>query len=162
MSDRIDHPLAIAVLDAAESVHRATPTIDAAPMDPAARQTYARVTSDRHAAVKAWAAAGYPRTVPPSLAGRMDEARALMQPLDVGIREQVDHNEPGKPWVAHEPYTTADCTGSRRVAYGATEAEARALGEANRRMWPVPLDVPQWAALGLDLALRAGVAGGGT
>jgi hypothetical protein len=68
--------------------------------------------------------------------------------LDIGLRPQIDHNEPGRPWVAHESYEGPDCSGSRRVAYGATEDEARALGERNAAAYPPPASVPYEAALG--------------
>lgn len=64
--------------------------------------------------------------------------------LDVAVREQWDHQEPGMPWVAHEHYEASDgTTGCRRVAYGATEEEARERGEkvAGAYLWTtsVPL-----------------------
>jgi hypothetical protein len=62
--------------------------------------------------------------------------------LDVGRREQIDMNVPGKPWVAHEHYELLDgTTGSRRVAFGVDEADARRRGEYNAIMYPYPLMV---------------------
>lgn len=69
--------------------------------------------------------------------------------LNVGIREQIDTNVPGKPWVAHQSYTLPNgTTGSRRVAFGATEEEARTLGGINAFRFPVGTDVPHPAEIG--------------
>lgn len=70
------------------------------------------------------------------------EAWRRVGELDVGIREQVDQNIPGKPWVAHEHYETlSGATGSRRVAFGVDEKDARRRGEYNAIMYPYPLMV---------------------
>ena len=69
-------------------------------------------------------------------------------PLNCGIREQLDHNEPSMPWVVHESYETPDCTGSRRLAYGATHDEAMARAERNATTYPIPACVPYEAEVG--------------
>jgi hypothetical protein len=69
-------------------------------------------------------------------------------PLDIGQRVQIDTNVPGMPWVAHESYETPDCTGARRVAFGATEDECRARGERNAARFPIPANVPHEAEVG--------------
>lgn len=68
--------------------------------------------------------------------------------LAVTTREQIDHNEPGMPWVAHESYSTRDCVGTRRVAYGTTEEDCRIRAFANMCRWPAPADVPHEAQVG--------------
>lgn len=80
--------------------------------------------------------------------------------LNVGLREQIDHNEPGMPWVAHQRYERPDpgypaehddpspITGSRRVAYGATAEEARDRGLLVAAAYPLGADIPNAVTTG--------------
>lgn len=62
--------------------------------------------------------------------------------LFVHAYEQLDHNEPGKPFICCQAYLLDDVSGVRRVAFGATLGEALARGEAVARAYPLDLPIP--------------------
>jgi hypothetical protein len=76
-------------------------------------------------------------------------------PFFVTDAEQIDHNEPGKPWKCFERYTTPTSSGTRRVAYGVTREEALALGMIVAREFPVGVDIPLPISAGAFAAVVA-------